>query len=461
MFKKIILDNFKSFRHVEMDLSGPKGVPLRYAFIYGENGSGKTNITEAFLFLKHSINTRGYVPTMDVLIGRPLGHEDLSKYEKDVGKPLPGYADAWERSLSSMKDDNGLLGPKDVRMIGSEGDMALEFHFSINGRDGVYAIAYNEDNIIVHEKLTYLIEERIGDIFDITASADGPAVRFSPYLFKNARYRQLIEDEIGQYWGRHSFMSVMNNQLHQSNREFLKEKTGTKIWDVVIFFNFFEVNSNVGSNRRTGIIGPKASLLNGMIKISEEGLLDKYEKALNSFFTRAYSDVKGVFYKKRGSASLIEYCLVFRKVIGGEMREIDASLESEGTKKLLELFSALLACALDRTVIYDEMDTGIHDKLICDIMADILPDMKGQFIVTTHNTCLLENLDPKNVFVIRVDRLGNKDISAFDRIEKTGKNNNNRNRYMNGVFDGIPIISSIGLGEIADGFGKERNDGEK
>lgn len=40
---RVVLDNFLSFGHLDFDLCGRDG-PLGYALIYGENGSGKTNL---------------------------------------------------------------------------------------------------------------------------------------------------------------------------------------------------------------------------------------------------------------------------------------------------------------------------------------------------------------------------------------------------------------------------------
>ena len=57
MFKRIELDNFRSFTHIVFDLEGAGGTPAPYALVYGENGSGKTDLVESVAFLKRSIKT--------------------------------------------------------------------------------------------------------------------------------------------------------------------------------------------------------------------------------------------------------------------------------------------------------------------------------------------------------------------------------------------------------------------
>ena len=54
--RRIVLDNFLSFGHVELDLL-EKGSPKGSALIYGENGSGKTNLVESVKFFRDSTLT--------------------------------------------------------------------------------------------------------------------------------------------------------------------------------------------------------------------------------------------------------------------------------------------------------------------------------------------------------------------------------------------------------------------
>ena len=44
MISYIKLKNFKSFSDVQLDLRGAHGIHKKVALIYGENGSGKSNL---------------------------------------------------------------------------------------------------------------------------------------------------------------------------------------------------------------------------------------------------------------------------------------------------------------------------------------------------------------------------------------------------------------------------------
>ncbi|ECK6839254.1 AAA family ATPase, partial [Listeria monocytogenes] len=57
MFSKLILKNFKSLTDIEIDFNEKANAPKNMVFIYGENGSGKSNVIQAFSILKESIST--------------------------------------------------------------------------------------------------------------------------------------------------------------------------------------------------------------------------------------------------------------------------------------------------------------------------------------------------------------------------------------------------------------------
>ena len=53
------------------------------------------------------------------------------------------------------------------------------------------------------------------------------------------------------------------------------------------------------------------------------------------------------------------------------------------------------------TAIIDELDTGIHELLVKSLVTSLYNNIKGQLIMTTHNTLLMESnlLQPKKSHV--------------------------------------------------------------
>ena len=101
-------------------------------------------------------------------------------------------------------------------------------------------------------------------------------------------------------------------------------------------------------------------------------------------------------------------------------------------------------------VFIDEMDTDVHNLLITGMMNQIIPEITGQLIASTHNTRLMASLSPENVFIIIVDRDGFKRIQPASAIKRVRPSNNIRNMYLNGDFMGIPYIADLDLSDIDD-----------
>ena len=71
----------------------------------------------------------------------------------------------------------------------------------------------------------------------------------------------------------------------------------------------------------------------------------------------------------------------------------------------------------------------------------------------THNTLLLEDLNPKSAYVIYMDSDGNKEARCIDDYDiRIQSSNNQRKLYLNGVFGGIPYTSDIDYSDKAFNF---------
>ena len=120
MLRSMELENFQSFSQIELDLSGKNGSVKNHAFIYGENGSGKSNLINAVFLLK-------------VCSG------SLRKLKENPGINLP----------SSPPDDDLKQLAKNLHMIGSEETMKLAYTFFIDGSDARYSIEFDKDGTLI------------------------------------------------------------------------------------------------------------------------------------------------------------------------------------------------------------------------------------------------------------------------------------------------------------------------
>lgn len=216
------------------------------------------------------------------------------------------------------------------------------------------------------------------------------------------------------------------------------------------------IRVKTGNRMEIGKMGMSHKILGnleqGTIALENEAELDKAEAFINEFFTSLYSDVKRTFYKKTVENQEIKYRLYFKKLISGRLMDIDFEKESTGTQCLLELLPFFISGVEGRTVILDEMDTGIHDLLVDNILRDLYDSTQGQIIITTHNTMLLESELPKEcIYIFRVDKDANKELLPLNEIEEhLHPNLNIRKRYLNGLYGGIPVSMEIDFDELSE-----------
>lgn len=412
MLSSMVLDNFQSFDHVELDLSRRNGSVRSHAFIYGENGSGKSNLINAVFFLM-------------------LSSGNISSISD--GKSVT--------SGVSVGDVSTLA--REFHMIGSEGNMGLMFTFMIDGSRAEYHLEYDSMGMLVLESLEMKINSRKGVIFKLKASHEPTFMRG---LIKDIEFRKKIRSETALYWGHKSFVNILNSFSREGNPGFIEENYNPKLMSflselrrILVLPTSFRI---LGSNSIT--------LPKGRLGVDSSDRLKNTEIVLSRFFSRLYSDVTGAFFKLTTENGLIEYELYFNKRISGQIREVPARWESSGTLRLLNMMGPLISCVKGDIVFIDEMDTGVHDLLITGMMDQIIPEITGQLIASTHNTCLMASLSPENVFIIGVDHDGFKRIQPASAIKRVRQSNNIRNMYLNGDFMGIPYIADLGLSDIDD-----------
>lgn len=446
---RIVLDNFLSFGHMELNLSDRQGNPKAYALIYGENGSGKTNLMESLVFLKRSTDTIIDADRIDEMRARLEGSPPVPQSESQVQRE----AELVNYHVGLMTVGLGALSltsmAKRYRTIGSSGEMGLGFEFTTAGNRMRYVMRFSEDGSLVCEELSrYTRGSRTSSCFAVESKGGKTEIRFGKSMFK-AELSRVLKRRIGVAWGKNSVMAILRSELSRNNPGFMKDSISEPVIDAISFIE------NIIVSLSTDIPVWDSEwpfpVCNGVMSPSRKGELDAYGRALSSYLNRLYSDIKGAFYETEEDGGRLRYRLMVEKLIFGERRTVPADLESNGTLKLIGMLPALLKCASGGTAFVDEFDSGVHDRMVHDILDQILPGIRGQLVITTHNTLLLEAADPDRVYVIRIDPNGFKDISTFKSLVPTKKgHHNNRQRYLNGLFDGVPIIRELDLDLIAE-----------
>ncbi|MDD2260332.1 MAG: AAA family ATPase [Acholeplasmataceae bacterium] len=427
MIKKVKLKNYKSFKDFEFEIKEYMNAQ-NIALIYGENGSGKSNLISSFNFLTRTLSTFGNIENYNRLIHMST--------EKDLGSTRD--------IIDMMIIEFGLKEQiSNARRIGidTKDTMELEFLFDVKDMNFTYSLVFDAERVI-KETLNGPLKTNSVEIFNIDYN-DSLRHKINLNLFSN-EYNNEIDKLLTQYFGKHTLLSILNYEINQKNTAYIKSNINNNFLSFIdylkkisIIYNdtSYDVNTINSDNRFV------SSLSKGSINENEFGKLVNSEKALNLFFSSLYSSVKSVTYKTEKNKNKLKYELYFNKIVGGKITSVPINYESRGTKKLLELFPYLFNLLNGGIVIIDELETGIHDVLMSTLVEHLTETAGlGQLIATTHNTMLLEIVDKKNVYILDSDDKGNGFIYNLSNSKTPiQKNHSLYNNYKKGAYGGIPI----------------------
>lgn len=437
MIRYVKLVNYKSLVNLYVDFMKTKTKPKNLILIYGENGIGKSNFANSFYTLNETMRTMSSIEMFKKII------------EKSEAKPNQ-YKNFIEKHIKDRFKDVKMI-INDCKTIDSNGNMLMEYGFICNKKNGIYHIEMNNEEI-VSEKLEYVINKNQTYFFDI----DKNNVKINASIFTDKNYYNEFLELIDKYWGKHSFLSILSYEIEDKKREYMNKKISKSLYDVLVYLKMICTKIKGGNHSEFGIIGTQHILMDdleeGKISIKYEKELDKNEYLINEIFTTLYTDIKNVYYKRTIEDNYIKYKLFSKKMIYGKIMDVDFSLESTGTQNILTLVPYLISACEGQTVIIDELDTGIHDLLVKNLLECIARYVKGQLIITTHNTMLIDSSIPsENIYIFNANSKAEKELIAITDFEgRIHKNNSPRKRYLNGVYGGIPMFTDIDFEELIE-----------
>lgn len=435
MIRYVKLVNYKSLVNLNVDFMKTKNKAKNLILIYGENGIGKSNFANSFYTLNETMRTMSSIEMMKKLLQNSLDN----KFNE--------YKNFFEDYLK--KDIKMIIN--DCKTIDSEDNLVMEYGFILDNKNGIYHIEMN-NNEIVSERLEYVINKNQTYFFDITK--DNIKVNLGIFIDKNY-YNEFLE-LLEKYWGKHSFLSILSYEIEDKKKDYLNKKITKHLYDVLLYLKIMCTKINGGNHSEFGFIGTQHELMQdlqkGEISIKNEKELNNNEYLLNEIFTTLYSDIKKVYYKRVVVDNIIKYKLYSKKMIYGKIMDVDFSLESTGTQNILTLIPYLISACEGQTVIIDELDTGIHDLLVKNLLECVSRYIKGQLIITTHNTMLIDSSIPnESIYILNANSKAEKELIAItDFVGRIHKNNSPRKKYLDGIYGGIPMFTDIVFEELIE-----------
>jgi hypothetical protein len=182
----------------------------------------------------------------------------------------------------------------------------------------------------------------------------------------------------------------------------------------------------------------------GAIDSADSYLLDGFAKAAETFLSSAFGEDFGIRYETEDDGDETGYMMMVSR--NGPDGDFEMPIEEEclGIRETVRILPALLKGAGGGVALIDDIEYGLHEVVLEGLFAAGLSGMKGQVIASTHDTVMLENANPRSIFMAK-----NGKVIPITEIERTQRNHNNRNRYFKGVFGAIPESEPANLADLA------------
>ena len=435
MFSRIVLDNFKSFDHFEFDLHQNKSEKSvkNIAVIYGENAIGKSTIIDSFRLLNKVKNSIA-----------------SSKFANQLyGGKFPSIQNPMDKLY--VNDDFLYNASEYIRFykkIGSTSNLKAQYESFIGSDKYVYRIAFDSASIV---------EEKLFVNGDLLFGIDryGRAELLEKHFLSN-ELRNTISERFRMYSGNHSVLSCINSIYKEIDYKYANKNISKYVLNYIFELEKLHVFKETTNFPAMFIYNSNLLpvLVFGNYFDSMKKQLENTKMALTMFFSSIYSNIKKVDYDIEATSDNNRmYSLVFVEGDGDKESRVPYNLASTGTKKLLELFPTFYEIVAENNiVVIDEIDSGVNDILLKTIFDSLGNDIKGQLIVTTHNTLLLKSINKKYIYLLDRDHNNNHIISysldAFGRQIQSGTDI--IGQYIKGLYGGVPQTGCFSMKYIVE-----------
>ncbi|OPH53122.1 hypothetical protein BC351_32105 [Paenibacillus ferrarius] len=396
------LRNVKNVRYgkIDLDLNNDDILDVQVVGLYGQNGSGKTAVVEAFNILQLLLN----------------------------GQELPS---------------------KKQRLIydGQE-SLSLDFEFILQAEDEInkaiyhVELEYEEERMVVKSEIVKTKGKSYGKMFFYTRDESSSIeLRQKPKQEVEVVLSgiKLLSQEVK---GSLFFSKIVSNQAK-------KLFSGIDLLVYIALKEQFAKNLLVIKNLQEGVF--PSYLFNDFTSKPVENSTYNVKDAIN-LSKEQYKYLSNVIERNNVViSSIIPDLNVHLKNMGattlpngeeGVRAEflsekgniiLPLSAESAGTLKLFAITTSLIAAFHNSSacVIIDELDAGVFEYLLGELVEIFQEHSKGQLIFTSHNLRVLEKLLPQNIWFTTTN-----EENRYIKFKKLQKNNNMRNVYLRTVLVG-------------------------
>lgn len=395
--QSVTIENFKNIGYGHLTFENArKNYAASILGLYGQNGSGKTGLIDAIALLRHGLCGQAVPRQFLDYINTDAESAKFTFEFKIVDTETQAvYLAEYSFGLREESDDThwNVLGDG-----GEKGSRAVIF-------DEVFRYSYEAGS--EKKKMTSLIDTRTALVFAPKAKYDCLVGRE-----KATETNLIVAKRIASMSSR-SF--VFSRELLTIIRKNCGEKQHVFVLNSIVNFGNFELfiiqTTNVGlislnalplsfqyTDHDHKMLGNMAIPLNQAATIPKETVqvvkqvIDHMNIVLREIIPGLTISVRELG-EQMGGNNQIESRIQLMSNRNG--REIPLLCESEGIKKIISILQLLIVVYNERsiTVAIDELDSGVFEYLLGEILEIISEKGKGQLIFTSHNLRPLETID--------------------------------------------------------------------
>lgn len=430
---KVILDNFKSVEHGEVLLNCgktfiPYGTDSDILGVYGQNGSGKTALIEALSILE------------SLLSGSRIADEYADCISLTAAESKLQFSFDLQYSNGEVREAIYAFYIKRVPL--SEEETALR----LKNAPENFRLPVDASKVVVYNEQVWLswtdadgTKKKSQRIID-TECATAP---FGPSN-KRKHFYTGSSDKLN--------LEIIKSKANDNSQSFIFKSDTLEIFSesgkYSVFYQVLLELSHFGrfyfyviDTKSSGFISLNFAIpiytrirkFYFMTRMTDTLSQDDYEQIneiINGISIVLHQIVPGLSInlkeigketKKNGEEGIIVSLVAVRNGVEMPIRD-----ESDGVRKIisiLAMFSAAFSCK-SCTVAIDELDAGIYEYLLGEMLQIFEENGKGQLIFTSHNLRPLEVLDSKFVCFTTTNPK-----NRYIRLKGVGRTNNLRDVY--------------------------------
>jgi len=455
------ITNFKNVNNGSLNLINKrKDFSSSILGLYGQNGSGKTALIDAFQILKLLLCGR-QVP--DKYADYINVNSDCSKFhfhfQIDAGNngTYEVYYDFSLKAAKSIVEPNMPIGDTATTIKTQIYDEVISYSFTSDtlkirksifidtSSDGIFSPAGKYELLFGKDKE---LKKNLLLLKALTSNSSQSFI-FSREFLQNLRNKKNDEKETDSIYSLHKY--ILDRLVYYGNCELFIIATSNS---GVLSLNVLPIAFRYKSGNH-GAVGSLALHLNGPSEVPEDTFLmiNDIIKNMNTVLTQI---VPGLTIGIMDMGLTVSADGVknhsFQLMSNKNNKQIPLCYESEGIKKIISILQLFIIMynVSSITIAIDELDSGIFEYLLGELLRILSEKGKGQLIFTSHNLRPLETID-RGFIAFTTTNPDNRYI----RLSNIKENNNLRDFYFRDIVLGEQneeIYDTTNNSEIALAF---------